>query len=120
MTKREALIISAYTGYLMCDMSELHKFIEETLGRAIYTHELADDETLNELRDKVRDEFLKIVTNACDESNAEVAEVKHGRWSSNSIAIVCSCRWLFVFSSQSIILSLSDHQGRGYGRAFQL
>ena len=74
----------------MCDMSELHKFIEETLGRAIYTHELADDETLNELRDKVRDEFLKIATNACDESNAEVAEVKHGRWSSNSIAIVCS------------------------------
>ena len=80
MTKREALIVSAYTGYFMCNMSELHKFIEETLGRAIDIHELADDETLNELRDKVRDEFIKIAINACDKSNAEVAEVKHGKW----------------------------------------
>lgn len=80
MTKREALIVSAYTGYFMCDMSELHKFIEETLGRAIYTHELADDKILDELRDKLRDEFVRIGINACDESNADVAPVVHAKW----------------------------------------
>lgn len=79
MTKREALIVSAYTGYFMCDMSELHKFVEEILGRAIDIHELVDDETFNELRDKVRDEFVKIAINACDESNVDVAPIVHGK-----------------------------------------
>lgn len=29
MTYKEAVIISAYTGFLMCDFDDVHKYIEE-------------------------------------------------------------------------------------------
>ena len=38
MTKHELLVMSAYTSYLFCEADELHKFIEETLGRPVLTH----------------------------------------------------------------------------------
>ena len=41
MTKREAAIVSAYTGVLIGDFDEVHKYIEELLGRPVFTHELA-------------------------------------------------------------------------------
>ena len=43
MTKYEAIVISAYTGFLMCDFNDMHEYIEKKLGRPIYTHELALD-----------------------------------------------------------------------------
>ena len=44
MTKHELLVMSAYTSYLFCEADELHKFIEETLGRPVLTHELSEKE----------------------------------------------------------------------------
>lgn len=60
MTYREKIIVSAYTGYLMCDMSDLHKYIEEKLGRPIYTHELADPDVMDEIWSKVRPDFIPL------------------------------------------------------------
>ena len=37
MTKQELIVVSAYTGFLMCDFNDLHKYVEEKLGRPIYT-----------------------------------------------------------------------------------
>ena len=39
MTKREAAIISAYTGYLIGEFSDLHAYTEEVMGQPIFTHE---------------------------------------------------------------------------------
>jgi len=47
MNKQEAALISAYTGYMIGDFSEMHKLIEETMERPVFTHELA----LSELTD---------------------------------------------------------------------
>lgn len=33
MTKEEKLIVSAYTGVLMTDFSDLYEFIEEKIGK---------------------------------------------------------------------------------------
>lgn len=33
MTKHEKIVVSAYTGVLMCDFDDLHKYIQEKLGR---------------------------------------------------------------------------------------
>jgi hypothetical protein len=60
MTKQEAIIVSAYTGYCMCNFADVHEYIEKKLGRPIWTHELANDDMLEEIRDKVRPDFLKI------------------------------------------------------------
>lgn len=40
ITKREAAIISAYTGILMGDFNEVHKYIEEVAERPVLTHEI--------------------------------------------------------------------------------
>lgn len=48
MTKREAAIVSAYTGILIGDFSDMHKYIEEKLDRAVWTPELAYKATQEE------------------------------------------------------------------------
>ena len=65
MTKQEKLIVSAYTGILMTDFSDLHEFAEKKLGRPIWTHEFAEESVMNALKDAVRIDFLKL----CKEEN---------------------------------------------------
>lgn len=60
MTKHEAIVVSAYTGFLMCDFNDLHEHIEKKLGRPVYTHEFAHNLIWNEVHEKVKPDFLKI------------------------------------------------------------
>lgn len=60
MTYQECLIVSAYTGYLMCDFDDLHKFIEEKLGEPVWTHELADKSVQNRIREAVKPDFMAL------------------------------------------------------------
>lgn len=64
MTKHELLVMSAYTSCLFCEADELHKFIEETLGRPVLTHELSEKEIWVKLRDKLWPEINKIIEEA--------------------------------------------------------
>lgn len=63
MTKDEKLIVSAYTGVLMCDMGDLQGYIEGVLGRPVWTHELADREVMDEIKKKVKADFLALCEN---------------------------------------------------------
>lgn len=88
MTLQERIIVSAYTGYLMCDFSKVHEYIEKTLGRPVWTHELADVRVKEEIRDKTRDAFLALCGNeddiqkpqfrTADEPKCEYHSVQHG------------------------------------------
>ena len=60
MTKYEAIVVSAYTGFLMCDFNDMHEYIEKKLGRPIWTHEFALDLVQEEIHEKVKPDFLKI------------------------------------------------------------
>lgn len=60
LSKREAFIISAYTDVLMLPFDEYLKMLEEQLGRKVLTHEIAFSVFLEELRESVRSEFIKI------------------------------------------------------------
>lgn len=60
MTKHEKIVVSAYTGVLMCNFDELHKYVEEKLGRPVWTHEFASTDIQNEIKDKVRADFLAL------------------------------------------------------------
>ena len=64
MTKHELLLMSAYTGFLFCQMDELHKFTEGTIGRPVFTHELAGDKVQRELHEKLLPEINKIIEEA--------------------------------------------------------
>lgn len=63
MKKREALVITAYTGTLLCDFSDFQDFASEIIGRPIFTHEIAHEEISEELRKKTSKEFFEIMKN---------------------------------------------------------
>ena len=63
MTLKERVIVEAYTGYCMTtgeEREELYKYIANAMGRLIFSHELADEEILSELHDKVKPDFIRL------------------------------------------------------------
>jgi len=60
MTKKEAAIISAYTGILLGEFSDMHEYIEQILGRPVWTHQLANEDISNEIKNKSRDDFMAL------------------------------------------------------------
>ena len=50
MTYKEAIAISAYTGFCFAPFDEVHKFIEEILGRPVLMHELAKDDIWEDIK----------------------------------------------------------------------
>ncbi len=65
MTHKEAVILSAYTGFLLVrDFSDVHRFCEKLLGRAIFTHEFADPKFMGKVRTKCEPLVEEIVRDA--------------------------------------------------------
>lgn len=63
MTLKERVIVEAYTGYCMTigeEREELYKYIANAMGRPIFSHELADEEIISELHDKVKPDFIRL------------------------------------------------------------
>ena len=58
MTKREAAIVSAYTGCLIGEFSDFQAYVEEIMGRPIFTHELPS--IAEELKEKSKKDFMSI------------------------------------------------------------
>ena len=64
MTREEAILLSAYTGFLLApDFSQVHKFCEDTLGRPIWTHEFADSDVQKEIREKLFPQIMDLIQN---------------------------------------------------------
>lgn len=61
MTLYEKVVLSAYTGILMCSIDEVHKYIEKLLGRPVWTHELASKALWEQIKEKAKPDFLKII-----------------------------------------------------------
>ena len=84
MTREEAILLSAYTGFLLVqDFSDVHKFCEDTLGRPIWTHEFAHKDVQKEIQDKLRPQIMKLIysTNALRPvSREQVEKVCKGEW----------------------------------------
>jgi hypothetical protein len=60
ITKREAAIISLYTGILIGDFGDMHEYAEELFGGGIMTHEFAEEGFVNHLKVLARPDFLKL------------------------------------------------------------
>lgn len=69
MKKSEAILISAYTGFLLTkDFSDVAKFCEDALGRPIFTHEYAMKEVQDEIRRVLKPKIIEMIENE-DDSN---------------------------------------------------
>lgn len=76
MTDRERAVISAYTGIAMLTgdkFSIFHKYVEDILGRSVWTHELADRSIWEEIREKSKADFLAL----CEESEPYKDPLNH-------------------------------------------
>lgn len=58
----QAVLLSAYTGF-MCvnDFCEVHAYVEQVMGRAVFTHEFADPEFNKALRAILKPRFLQLI-----------------------------------------------------------
>lgn len=81
MTTREKAIVSAWTGFLMCDMSEMLKYMSEKLGWTISEQELmsrhSDFKFNDELVEKIRTDFLSLCNTMTTRERAIVSAWDH-------------------------------------------
>lgn len=63
MTDREKAIVEAYTGVCMLTgekRSVFNKYVNEIMGRSIFTHMFADEEIQKEIKEKSYDDFIEL------------------------------------------------------------
>lgn len=60
MTRREAAIITAYTGIVIGEFCYFHEYAEEIMGRPVFTHEFANEKTAAEIKAKSYNHFISI------------------------------------------------------------
>lgn len=86
MTKREAAIVSAYTGYLIGEFSDLQAYAEEIMERQIFTHELPG--IAEELKEKSKKDFMSIKITEEIKKSRNLEEL--GGYNR------CKCIWKFI------------------------
>lgn len=67
LTRRQAAIIGAYTAFLCGPFVDVHRYIEEVIGRPVWTHELADRGMWEEIREAAKEDFIAL----CHRKEAE-------------------------------------------------
>lgn len=63
MTQREKAIVEAFTGVAMLtgeDVTYFYEYVQEIMGRPVYTHEFADAKVMGEIKEKSRHDFVMI------------------------------------------------------------
>ena len=71
MTDREKAIVMAYTGICMLTDDKFqifHKYVENIMGRSVWTHEMALDSIADEIRAKSKNDFIAL---CADEGSSE-------------------------------------------------
>jgi hypothetical protein len=48
LTTEQAVVVSAYTGFLICPFEQMHAEIEKRLGRPVWTHEMGSQTVMKE------------------------------------------------------------------------
>ena len=48
LTMEQAVVVSAYTGFLVCPFDQMHAEIEKRLGRPVWTHEMGSEKFVDE------------------------------------------------------------------------
>ena len=70
MTDQEKAIVMAHTGVCMLTGDKFdifHKYIQDICGRPIWTHELASEAVVNEIKEKSKADFIRLCKEGEDE-----------------------------------------------------
>lgn len=60
LTKEQAIIVSGYTGFLICQFSDLQNDVEKRMGRPVWTHEFGDESFTEQVEDLYREDFIAL------------------------------------------------------------
>lgn len=69
MTKHECAIVMAHTGICMLtekDFQIFHEYVEQIMGRPVFTHEMGIPGIADEIKEKSLNDFLDLCRNATD------------------------------------------------------
>ncbi len=66
MNKREAAIITAYTGIMCGSFSDFHEYAEKLMGHPIWTHQFGSAEFAQVIKDAAKDDFITLCKNVED------------------------------------------------------
>jgi len=64
LTREQAAIVSAYTGYLIGPFSDMHAYIEKIMGRPVWTHEMASEKLIDQIREAAKEDFIALAPEA--------------------------------------------------------
>ena len=67
LTKRQAAIVGAYTGFSAGPFGDVQLYADEVLGRPTWTHEFASQDFADQLREAAREDFLAICYEESDD-----------------------------------------------------
>lgn len=85
MTKHECAVIMAFTGVAMLkpdDLGYFYDYIQNIIGRPIYTHELAA--YADQIKENARNDFVMLCATATDEAKNDV-----GSWYEKEMTCQC-------------------------------
>jgi hypothetical protein len=60
LTKEQAAIVGAYTGFACGPFGDIHEYAEKVLGRPVWSHEFADEKLVEELKAAAKPDFIAI------------------------------------------------------------
>lgn len=63
LTREQAAVLSAFTGVMMGEWADFQEYAERLLGRAVFTHEFAQDTLSAQIREAARDDFMALMPN---------------------------------------------------------
>lgn len=63
LTKEQAAIIGAYTGFTAGPFVDIHEYAERKLGRPVWMHEFTSKDFNEKLQQAAREDFLAICHN---------------------------------------------------------
>jgi hypothetical protein len=76
MNKREAAIVSAFTGYLLGDFSDMHKYAEEIMSGPIWTHQFGDKQFTKKLKAAAKPDYIDLSDNLVETDRIEELEAR--------------------------------------------
>lgn len=60
LTREQAIVISAYTGFLICDFADMQEGVEKKLGHPVWTHQFGNETFAKTVREAFRTDFVAL------------------------------------------------------------
>lgn len=61
LTKEQAIVLTGHTGLLCSKFSDFHEDVEKRMGRPVFTHEFANKEFFDNIKEIYKQDFLNML-----------------------------------------------------------